>query len=283
MNLYVKWLSVAALFLLSQPTRSELHTGTIILYTLANNELTVGADSRTVFGSTGQYVDTQCKIAAFGNKFLFSVSGLAQNGSHWNTTTIARDIWTAERKGHVSDSDGLVATVTDKWITEMESRLKTTDFISDIIVMHEDKSVPVAYVVNAMFAATDESRKLFIRTASIGVDWRSFSQANPVFVHDTTTVSDVRDGSLGYMGESEIASEFYFGRSDRARDYMNWFMPQIAKLPQSEKSARWIAKLVELSILLNRKRNLGFPIDVVQLQGGKGVQWVSRKPECPEN
>jgi hypothetical protein len=94
----------------------------------------------------------------------------------------------------------------------------------------------------------------------------------------------VPEGFSGGTGYAEVVLEFMNRTSPRAKDYMNWFMTRIAKMPPSKQTAELASKFIELSILLHPKNSeLAFPVDVVQLKGGGSVDWVWVKPNCQKN
>jgi hypothetical protein len=87
-----------------------------------------------------------------------------------------------------------------------------------------------------------------------------------------------------WTGLLEIAQEFGDQKSERAKNYMTWFSDQISEQTAPKQRAMTAAKLVELSILLHPKNaELGFPIDVLQLNKTTGVQWIQKKQNCPSN
>jgi len=84
-------------------------------------------------------------------------------------------------------------------------------------------------------------------------------------------------------GQDEVVDEFLNQTSDRAKEYMKGFMPQLSGLTIDQKRAAISSKLIELSILYHPdKSELGFPVDVLQLRPTTGVHWISVKPNCPK-
>ena len=70
----MKW--IACVFLLSpiSAATAQVKTGTVLYVDLSKDEFTVAADSRSIFLG-GNHDDTECKILAFGNQFVFGMAG----------------------------------------------------------------------------------------------------------------------------------------------------------------------------------------------------------------
>ena len=70
----MKW--IACVFPLSpiSAATAQVKTGTVLYVDLSKDEFIVAADSRWIFLG-GNHDDTECKIQAFGNQFVFSMAG----------------------------------------------------------------------------------------------------------------------------------------------------------------------------------------------------------------
>jgi len=70
----MKW--IACVFLLSpiSGATAQVKTRTVLYVDLSKDEFKVAGDRRSIFLG-GNHDDTECKILAFGNQFVFSMAG----------------------------------------------------------------------------------------------------------------------------------------------------------------------------------------------------------------
>lgn len=133
---------------------------------------------------------------------------------------------------------------------------------------------------SAVFAATDSSGGLAVHAINVCFDLKLFDSVGALSVlHHGSDVAEKDSPLIG--GHDEIAREFFFRTSPRAKAYMNWFQSRISHLSASDQQAEIGSKMIELSILLHpQNHELGFPIDVVQLRRKSGVYKRWLKPRC---
>jgi hypothetical protein len=258
---------------LSQFAWPQIKSGSVVVVEREQGKLTVASDSRSTT-DTGKHDDTDCKIFAFGSKFIFTMAGVISiQNPKWDAQSVAREIW--ERESKTVSSTPLLQRVGDKWIEAAERVYSLPRVIQDVR-KHSGK-IPV--IANAFFAAIDNSGKLQTRAINIGFDMRLFDATGKVkLTHD---IGELQPNSLLVGGLGEVVNEFNFQATPRAKSYMSWFKAHIADLPLDRQHAELNSKFIELSILLHpRSKELGFPVDVLQLQEGTGVRWVWRKPNC---
>jgi hypothetical protein len=270
----MKWLVVTFLLTVTQTAWPQYKSGTVIFLSLSENQLTVAADSRITFGS-GEYQDTECKISAFGSKFIFTMAGVAENGTKWNARSIARQIWQSESKDGSGASD-LHIRVSDKWITAME---KVYD--DPALIAASRTQTGTDYLASAAFAALDKSGKINVMLVDIGFDLRFFDATGKIrFFADRRIL--LKQSALGH---ADVVTEFLSRSSERSIAYMEWFDTTSAALSRSKEQAALASKFIELSILLHPKNTeLGFPIDVVQFGPPPlGIHWIWIKPNCQQN
>jgi hypothetical protein len=275
----MKWIITAIFVGTVQMAWPQIQTGTSIVYNFSQSQFTIAADSRGVSAETGGHDNTQCKISAFGSKFVFSASGIVKKIDHWNAYTVARGIWQKELTGGQIDANKITAAVAEKWVTAMEGI-----YINDNIVSFRRKQMlpgeePI--IASAIFVATDKSGKIVGHVVDINFDLPLFDSTGTTrFV----SRSDPINGPWGSLGLTEVFLEFGKRTTMRASEYMEWFMPQISTLNHSSQGIKLASKFVELTILLHpRNGEVGFPIDIMQFNGGTGVNWFTRKSKCPEN
>jgi len=274
MKTKIKYLIPLVLFL-SQFAWPQVETGSVIFADFEQDEITIAADSRKNIPENGSHDDSECKISAFGKKFVFSLAGTIERSGHWNARSVARKTWESESK--VASKTPLLDRVVAGWIKAMWKFYGEPDTISNI--KKHMTGDPV--VATAIFAALDKSDTLRMKAVNIDFDPRLFDTENKVKLIDD--VSEIPANSHVSMGHDEIAEEFYAGASPRAKDYMTRYVSQIAGLPLHQRRAELFSKLIELSVSLHpNKDQLALPVDVLQIRKGTGVYWARVKPNCPE-
>lgn len=262
--------------LISQFAWAQFKSGTVVYVDFAQDELTVAADSRMNIASGG-HDDSECKISAFGSKFLFSMAGAARIGQ-WNAHSAAREVWKRESKSKSDDATLLPRTV-NGWIEVAKPIYATPDLIAEIRKHMSSGDDPV--VATAFFAAVDKSGRLKASAVNINFDLPLFDSTGEVKL--ISNANGIPADSSFSMGHDDVVIEFRHDTTQRAKEYMNWFRRRIAALPPHRQRAELASKYIELSILLHPKNNeLAFPIDVLQLRAD-GLHWVSRKGNCPED
>jgi len=265
----------------------QVESGTVIFVHFSQNDVTMSADSRTNL-STGEHNDNECKLSAFGDKFVFSMAGVVKQTAKenaqgsWGGHAIARRIWESESKIE-TDAEKLVSAVSAKWVTEMEKIYKDPKFMRG----HVREAPGVEVLANAFFAATDKIG-ISAKAVNIGFDLPLFNRTgwSVRFVNDIP--ESIPQNSWRAGGHGEIITEFMAPPpiSQRAVPFAKEFRTVNPILgPRSrEQTASMAMKLIELSVELHPQRDeLGLPVDVLQLQRGTGVLWIARKVNCPEN
>jgi hypothetical protein len=235
--------------------------------------VTIAADSRTTRIPDGARFDTECKISAFGNQFVFALVGIAK-GEQWNAHTVARETWRALSKLE-PDPIKLIPLVAAKWAAQMEDIYKAPNVIRHV----RQQPGTDGTIGSAVFAATNNTGNLAMYGENIGFDVGLFDSTGSIRLRSAG--KPVSSDSHAAMGLDEIANEFFDKTSVRATDYMNWFSTQLPTTPE-RRIAAISSKMVELTILLDpRDKELGFPIDLLQLRPKTGVRWNAVKKNCP--
>lgn len=272
----MNWLVIVPILWAFQMASPQVETGTILFINFTPDDLTVAADSRRTFGDTGKYDDTDCKISAFGNKFVFAMAGGVFTDAGRNPRSIARQIWTTESRTEESATK-LVPAVAEKWTTRMEQVYAESGEVGNV-----RKHTGGEVLANAFFAATDGEGRMALVAVNIDFDGRLFDTYGQVRV--THDIQNFAIDSWASAGLDEVADEYRLETSDRARKYMARFRTEISALTPREQRAKLATKFVELSIRLHpRKAELGLPVDVLQLKPVVGITWVSLKTNCPQN
>jgi len=170
----MKWLTVVLLLLSVEVAWPQVKTGSVVYLDFAKDEVTIAADSRvTITG--GEHNDGECKISAFGNQFVFSMTG-AVGAKGWNAHTIARQIWQKQSRLE-PDPVRLVTIVAKNWAIEMERIYARPD----VIRKFQERNTSV--LANAFFAAASKSKlarlrfEYRLRSCVVQVEWASANLA----------------------------------------------------------------------------------------------------------
>jgi hypothetical protein len=274
----MRYLLLLALITLVEPARSQIGSGTAIFVNRSlDDEVTVAADSRMNLQG-GTHEDGECKISEFGNRFLFSMSGVVQREGAvaWNAHSIAFEAW-KDKSEKVRDAKTLTYEVAEAWKSKMRELYEDPTVIQD--ARHRMKVGDDPVLANALFIATDSTGQISVHAMNVWFDLALFDRAKRALVlYDT---EDLQKNQHVFAGLSEIMEEFRDQKSNRAKEFMHWYASRISTLSESDQMAETASKLIELSILLHpRNRELGFPVDVVQFRPKVGTvnRWI--KPQC---
>jgi hypothetical protein len=238
--------------------------------------LTIAADSRTDMPETGQHLDTECKISAFGSKFVFIMAGMVRKQGYWDAHDVARQVWNEKAKSRTYSASEIVSAVSQEWTKRMEALYASPGLVAGTRRSVTDEPVLAA----ALFGSTDKTGKLPATAVNIQFDLREFDSSKKVRVRHNMTELHPDIWIAG--GHSETAEEYKTQATPKAKAYMESFNKKIQRLPLKAQHSATMKKLIELSILQHPRRNeLGFPIDVVQLNKATGIRWIQRKQGCP--
>ena len=266
-------LAIFLIVILNQIAWSQIQSGTVVYFNLAQDELTIAADSRLNIG-TGGHDDTECKISAFGSKFVFSMAGAARVGP-WSGHAVAREVW--EKESKVGPDSTLVSRTLAGWVKEVAPIYEA--HIAEFRKRVGAGADPV--IANAAFAGVDREGKITVKIVDIDFDLQLFDSTGKAVI--VPQIHDIPVNSSSSIGLDEVAIEFRSQTTERAQDYMAWFKRRISTLPRDQQNAELASKYVELSILLHpRKTELAFPIDVLQLRSNGPVKWFWKKPNCQD-
>lgn len=269
----MRWLTLLPILGSALFGSAQVQSGTVLYADLSQNQLVIAADSRTT-STGGDHIDTECKIHAFGNRFVFAMAGVVKSLNQWDAQDVAREAWKRESQ-LTSDPETLLSWVPDDWITEMEKLYGDGEWIPASQKLLGGNPV----LANAIFATVDKLGQVKVRVVDI---WYTVDFTRRIFMQHRSYFAP--DGATLFGGHAEVITEFLTGASPRAVDYMKWFKARISTEDYNTQRAESASKFIELSILLNpHNETLAFPIDVVRLTGAEGVRWVWRKNNCPEN
>ena|ERR1700677_3097275 len=261
--------------LLVKPAWPQSETGTVIFFKWDNGEITMSADSKAIPVNGGK-AHTQCKIVAFGDKFAFQIAGLMDNDvpGGFDLRSIAKKIWESDSL-HETDADKLVQTVSDRWIRETKPIYGAPDYLR-----HKRRNQPDSPVLgNVVFAATDKAGKLSARAINIVFDVQAFDSKGEVRLTYPSEFEYPRKWITA--GSSGVIMEYMNRSTKRAKDFMDKWHSEHAKLNPSVRQSDLAREMIALSLQLQPDRDkLGPPIEVVKIEPFKGISWIDKGNHC---
>jgi len=259
----------------------------VIIVGVAKDKIVVAADSRESTDA-GVYGDKGCKITALNDKLIFGAAGLTKflpigGIVGWDVVRDARaalaDIKIRDRD-NPGDFMGRVA-------SNFGARARTNiskSFPRNLIPGLVDNKV----LVGGYFIGSDEVGNLTIFEVFVREKIKDGSRG---FGFTTTKIVASKEAIyFTNIGESDVFDEFVAGKSQRSlvwRQQIRTYARQhgIADIDMAE-----AMMLVDLTGSYGQEKVsdrstvqlVGGPTDAIELRRGKGVQWVQRKPNCPQ-
>src|ERR1700722_6954920 len=256
--------------------------GTIIVFNSSEKEFVIAADSRT--SGTRTYADDDCKISAFGNKVIFTVSGRAGTRNkpteYWDAHAIAKENF--NRLAAKIGSDNFTIELAQAWGMAIKIKIEERRDRGVTIVGGLNANDPM---MSAPFAGVrrDGSVTAVMETVDfeVGTNRKIQISYSPPYTLRNTDAPN-------WMGEHEVIDELKRGgtfQSDQWRRKIDATVrashDQIAavaieqvrltidNLPPSKKTVKGVSFSV-----------VGYPISAARLTG-KGVEWIE-KGHCPQ-
>jgi hypothetical protein len=213
----MRWLTLLPILGSALLGWAQVQSGTVLFGDFSQNQLVIAADSRST-GAGGDHFDTECKIHAFGNRFVFAMAGVVKSLNQWDAQDVARQAWKRQSQ-LTSDPETLISRVPDDWIAKMEKLYDDRDAISQS--QRLISGTPV--LANAIFATVDKLGKVKVRVVNI---WYGFDFTGKILINHNSYFAP--DGATLLGGHTEVIIEFLRGSSPMAVDYMKWFKARIS-------------------------------------------------------
>jgi hypothetical protein len=268
----MNWIALACLITaFTDNTITNIDHGTIGVVYFTDQKIVIAADSRGFVYRTGKE-DDDCKIFALGDKVLFFSSGtvIVETVEHRviSTDKEARSVYTKVVGEHQGRIDGYVEDVADEWAAAMKSDWQSLysplDRISvPSIAAH--RQLPVA-----IFAGRTVNGDLCLFTVILGFkDGKMTSEV----IHTTRCYND-----FCAYGSVDTAFEFSQMTTDRAKkDAATWKPPKGSKPDDLD-----ILKTMHfVQLAIKYQKDVGGPVDAVQLSRDGAIRWFARKKNCP--
>lgn len=253
----------------------EETSGTIIVFGVSDQFITVAADSEMFEPDTGQK-KTQCKIATLSDKSIFSFTGMTylQSTAHpemlWDAYDQARKAFYFVRKSGIRNNPEFLKAVALQW-TQNAKNVFTQMTHTDAAWFW--RNVQNSPHLRAAFCGFDEAGRIGVVEVRIELIPSQHGFENTInSYHEDKTVR------FFAIGETQIAAEFILLKTSRARlEYTQWLKTAQKKSQIKQASLRTI-DLVQLSIrYLPKSARVGPPISAASLDRTGTVQWVPGK------
>lgn len=244
---------------------------TIVVVEFTPERMIVAADSLAL--TPDQASTDACKIIQLDAKTFFFATGQvrakASNGAEWNATNFARDSFAGSKL--IIDKFTL-SRVAAQWAELMRESLKglqaaiNTNITEgvfgsvDALGIHAHQVSMVRMVVPGAI-----SPQIVAYSANI------YDRTNPI-------------AAFGVNASFPLVVEFLANVTPRAKILNRKLGEKIKSMPEPQRKAERIGAAVEAAIAWMPKKNIiGGSVDLMILNRGASIEWIRRKPNCPEN
>jgi hypothetical protein len=232
-------------------------TATVILVGLSQDKIIFAADSRAK-GYAG-YRDNECKIAALGSETLYVASGMTGTNAGW--FDVLYPGWSSRQfaiEAFRSTGGGSLVGIAEKWAEIFEQHV-----IFDLAMRFYTvfPSIENGVVAVAIFGHAGTINQFQIARVEV----RCYDPSCYALTHEILWFPP----GLTPQGNAATAEPL-----------------RLVTLPPRfqgrENDPSVVKALVEWAVRQNFSETVGGDVDVVELERGKPVHWVQRKPHCPK-
>jgi hypothetical protein len=265
----------------AQATDARVSHGTIAVVYYTSSKIVIAADSRgTEMGLAPN--DMECKIAALGSDIIFVSTGIGGFDSGdprfptrgWRSTDEAHKAYERLSAGGRHPS---VADVANEWSRVMvRNETQLYGLIGEMLIEAANDGV----LTQAMFGGVGEDGSLEMVSSDIVLQGDDNDKLHPI---DADMGVMLPQDSLGVIGEGAIFKEFFEAGTDRAKREAAQWEKDSMKIPADDRTLFKMIRLIDLTAAYDQMGVVGGPIDVVELDLGKGIRWHQRKSICPAN
>lgn len=266
---------------------AQSETGTVIIIGYSQKKVVIAADSRRI-SQNGLYHDDGCKIAALEDKIVFAAFGratsVASDGTfEWDATREARAVLATTQHLQTDRGGGFLDRVAENWgrlIGPEISRYTGESEVSDV--------ADGQFLTSGIFAGIDESGALHISLEGISIRKR-LGTASQIIVNPPRSVILTKAIQFRPFSEGDIFDEFMSAKNKRAKQWVRQLTKEAKRTRDAD--ALKAIRLVDLTVRYGaetaragnaRVRLVGGKTDAAELVPGGSVQWIQRKPGCPD-
>jgi hypothetical protein len=256
-------------------------SGTIILTFYSNDKVVFATESLIkLTGKSVQYREDGCKIRAIQKKFIFASSGLNAyehvpgHGVSWDGYDSP-----ARLVARVPDSaPDPVKALASLWGTWMEEHVTDELTRNPEPILRDKKNDVLTY---AMFAGPNRQGELVTYRVRLRCD----CSAGPKRAVLDIEQQSPQPGTMGRFGSEEaadIADELLSRKSERARLELAGWKSRLAGMNRAEWESAMTVWAADFVIRNASTKDIGSPVDAVEMSSSGAIRWIQRKPNCPE-
>jgi hypothetical protein len=234
----------------------QISSASLVVLSLTQDKIIIAADSR--IGQFGDYVDTECKVAALQGDVLYSAANLtgirAEFLGGFTPGWSARDI-AADALHGVADIP--LEAVAEAWATTIEDNLRWSFFLQFALTLTGIDPVAGEAILGIFVRGRvlEEFRGLMVTVKCVNFP---FCLA---FDHKITPIAP---GATLYG--SRVAGRWVASRDWRGINITN---------------AVDVGSIIGATINAHVAEDVGGAVDILELERGRRPTWVTRKPYCP--
>jgi len=261
-------------------------SGTIVLTLHSKDKVVFAADSRIkITGSMVYLRNDACKVRAVSKKFIFASSGLngyehvLGNGATWDGYSAAAQLVDTVPKNSPNPIKSL-ATLWGEW---MEKHIDEELTKNPEPILRDKKTDVLTY---AMFTGPAGQGELVTYSVQLlcacsGRQKRAVLNVTPASPNESVPLG-VSMGRFGSEEGTETADELLLRKSDRARQELAGWKTQLAGMSRAEWEGAMTVWATNFVLKNTNSRDLGGPVDAVEMSSNGQIRWIQRKSNCPE-
>ena len=277
---------LAVLVLTACVSNAQVGHGTVVILDFFKDKLAIAADSRVTYEDRPPQ-DTVCKIRQYQHRIVFAEIGALgfMPGAHdpfrgWDNVELAYRSVRAQASPE-KDPDTELKDIAGIWARTLASYWNTA-------YRYQPDSVARA----AFWGAGQISSGFFaeIRNGTIHtlhVDVELDKDKSPPMSAFTFKMGDCwpcGDGErVCAMARPLIPKEFCEQTSQRAKDEAAHWTPSPELVAKISRETLHAVRLVDDTIAFDPMIGLGGKVDALELRNDGTINWIFRKPSCPEN
>jgi hypothetical protein len=261
------------------PAVAQVKHGTVNVIYFSDEKIAMAADSREAFTAGAPPDDRGCKVAALRGNTIFTVSGaIAYEGDGismrpWNSLDEAYRIANSQLGPLVTFGD--INTLATDWASTMRFKWARLRAVHPEDVTRAVNQSTEGDVEDAYFGGLAGAGRLVLFSVHIFPNDGDIAQT----VVQVTCANQEQFCSMG--SGSGIVSEFVNQTSERAQKEASRWRPP----PSSGPEDFGVFRAMRLVQLAERYygRDVGGPVDAVQLSRDGSIKWYARKPNCQDH
>ena len=274
-------LLVLLLCLAPVPHTGGPKSGTIVLTFYTKEKVVFAAESRLkLTGTSVEYREDACKVRAVQKKFIFATSGL--NGyEHVYGHGVSWDGYGAPARlvDQVPDSaPDPVKALARLWAEWMEEHITDELTRNPGPILRGKKTDALNH---AMFAGLNRQGEIVMYS----VHFRCACSAGPKRAVFEIEQESPKSGAMGGFGTEEatdVVDELLSRKSERARLEIAGWKTRLAGMSSAEREGAMTVWAADFVIRNTSSKDIGGPVDAVEMSSSGAVRWIQRKPNCPE-